>query len=43
MRPPKDYVKINWDASFDTKGCNLGVGLVARNHAGRVLATFCEK
>ena len=42
-RPSVGFVKINWDASIDPKGGCMGVGLVARNHEGRVLATFCYR
>jgi hypothetical protein len=42
-RPSVGFVKINWDASIDPRGGCMGVGLVARNHEGRVLATFCDR
>jgi hypothetical protein len=41
-KPWKDFVKLNWDASLDSKGCRMGMGIVARNHAGSVLATYCD-
>jgi hypothetical protein len=39
--PPVNSFKVNWDASIDRRGNIMGVGIVVRNHAGRVLAAQC--
>lgn len=39
--PPFGVVKCNWDVANDFCGRRMGVGVVARNHAGEVLVTKC--
>jgi ribonuclease HI len=36
--PPLGVLKINWDAALDPKTGKMGMGIVARDHEGRVLA-----
>jgi hypothetical protein len=36
--PPANMVKINWDASLDKNGRIVGMGLIARDGRGTVLA-----
>jgi hypothetical protein len=42
MKPPEGYIKLNWDTSIDTGGKRMGMGIVARNYEGNVIATFCD-
>lgn len=35
-------VKLNWDASMDSSKKLIGVGVIARDHRGRVLAAKCS-
>jgi ribonuclease HI len=36
--PPIGVLKINWDAALDPKTSKMGMGILARDHEGRVLA-----
>ncbi|XP_059436112.1 uncharacterized protein LOC132169039 [Corylus avellana] len=40
-KPPLGIVKLNWDAAIDVGRQKMGVGIIARDHAGNVLAVFC--
>ncbi|XP_059431494.1 uncharacterized protein LOC132164997 [Corylus avellana] len=40
--PPDGFIKLNWDASIDAAGEKMGMRIVARDHAGRVLTTVCN-
>lgn len=41
-KPPNaDTVKVNWDAAVDKRKNLMGVGVIARNHSGAVLAAQC--
>ena len=37
-KPPVGVLKINWDAALDPRTGKTGMGIVARDHEGRVLA-----
>ncbi|XP_042944508.1 uncharacterized protein LOC122278379 [Carya illinoinensis] len=37
--PPSGSIKINWDAAVDVPQAKVGIGLVARDHEGRILVT----
>jgi hypothetical protein len=37
-KPPIGVVKLNWDAAVDERTGNVGLGAIARDHEGRVLA-----
>lgn len=39
--PSADTVKVNWDAAIDKRKNLMGVGDIARNHFGEVLAAQC--
>jgi hypothetical protein len=41
MPPPRGSVKVNWDAAINRDGGKIGVGIVARDHGGRVIAATC--
>jgi ribonuclease HI len=41
-KPAEDVIKINWEASVDGRQTRIGVGMVARDHAGHVLAILCD-
>ena len=41
-KPPEGIVKLNWDASLDTKTAKMGFGVVAQDHLGRVVAASCD-
>jgi hypothetical protein len=38
---PTIYFKINWDASVDSRGNCIGLGLVARNSRGECVGAKC--
>ncbi|XP_059455141.1 uncharacterized protein LOC132185379 [Corylus avellana] len=40
--PPEGYIKLNWDAAVDKETKRVGLGVVARNHRGEVLAMYCD-
>ena len=42
MKPPVGVVKINWDAAVDERIGSVGLGTIARDHEGRVLAMHCS-
>jgi hypothetical protein len=37
--PPEGFVKINWDAAVDLVNCRMGIGIIARNSQGEVVAS----
>ena len=37
-KPPFGVLKINWDAALDPRTSKMGLGILARDHEGRVLA-----
>jgi ribonuclease HI len=39
--PLSGQIKINWDAALDRHHNLMGVGLLARDHLGRVVAAMC--
>ncbi|XP_059450890.1 uncharacterized protein LOC132181669 [Corylus avellana] len=39
--PPVGYVKINWDSSIKQSRNQMGVGVIVRDHTGKVLAIQC--
>jgi hypothetical protein len=39
--PPPGVVKINWDAFVDKSGKLMGMGILARDHRGKVLGAMC--
>jgi hypothetical protein len=41
-RPAKGNVKINWDAALDGQNRLMGVGIIARDSNGRVVAAMCS-
>jgi ribonuclease HI len=42
-KPPMGVIKVNWDASIDKEGKRMGMGVVARDHEGEVVATLCAQ
>lgn len=42
VRPLVDYVKVNWDASLDSKRRTLGMGLIMRYENGEALLAVCD-
>ena len=40
-KPPVESVKVNWDASISKDAGFMGVGVVVRDHASVVIASFC--
>ncbi|XP_059437026.1 uncharacterized protein LOC132170149 [Corylus avellana] len=40
QKPPEGYVKINWDAAVDTPRKRMGMGIIAKDHEGKTLATL---
>jgi hypothetical protein len=41
-RPVGDLIKLNWDSAVQTRRKLVGIGVVARNSAGQVLASLCS-
>lgn len=41
-KPPRGIIKVNWDASVDSKGKRIGIGLIMRDHGGAAIAMLCE-
>ncbi|XP_059458291.1 uncharacterized protein LOC132187876 [Corylus avellana] len=41
-KPHVDYIKVNWDASLNARKSRVGIGVVARDHAGRVVAVLSD-
>jgi hypothetical protein len=35
-KPPHGWIKISWDASIDKQGKRMGVGILVRDHEGKV-------
>lgn len=42
LAPPCDVYKINWDAAIDKLRKLMGVGVIVRDHEGKVMATMCS-
>ena len=42
MKPQGGVAKINWNAALDERTGNIGLGAIARDHDGRVLAMQCS-
>ena len=42
MKSPVGVAKINWDATLDERAGKVGLGVIARDHEGRVLAMQCS-
>ena len=42
MKPTVGVIKINWDAAVDDRIGNVGLGAIARDFEGRVLAMHCS-
>jgi hypothetical protein len=36
--PPQNTYKVNWDAALDSVNQRMGVGVIVRDHMGRVIA-----
>jgi hypothetical protein len=41
-KPAENRIKINWDAALDGGRKLMGIGIIARDHQGRVRAAKCE-
>lgn len=41
IKPPEGTMKINWDAAVDSSNGKIGMGIIARDHVGRVIAMAC--
>ncbi|XP_062154522.1 uncharacterized protein LOC133862691 [Alnus glutinosa] len=41
-KPEENRIKINWDAALDGGRKLMGIGIIARDHQGRVRAAKCE-
>jgi hypothetical protein len=39
-KTPYGVVKLNWDAAINVEVQMMGLGIVARDHTGQVLAAF---
>jgi hypothetical protein len=37
-KPPQGSIKINWDAAVDKQKGKIGMGVIARDHSGQVIA-----
>ncbi|XP_042980158.1 uncharacterized protein LOC122310328 [Carya illinoinensis] len=43
IRPTEDFVKVNWDASFDIKRGNMRMGVIMRDVNGEALLAACDR
>jgi hypothetical protein len=41
-KPPQGFSKLNWDAALDKNQRLIGVGIVARDSEGKVIAVMCS-
>jgi hypothetical protein len=41
-KPPQGFSKLNWDAALDKNQRLIGVGIVARDFEGKVIAAMCS-
>jgi hypothetical protein len=37
-KPSSGWIKFNWDATIDLERLRMGIGIIARDHSGTVLA-----
>ncbi|XP_042976027.1 uncharacterized protein LOC122307281 [Carya illinoinensis] len=42
-KPVYGRVKVNWDASLDTKGRRMGVGIIIRDNEGEGMVAVCDQ
>jgi ribonuclease HI len=40
-KPNPGWIKLNWDAAIDSGNQKMGIGIIARDHTGSVLAAVC--
>lgn len=40
-RPTGDGIKFNWDAALSREGSTMGMGIIARDNAGNMVAATC--
>jgi hypothetical protein len=40
-KPSPGWIKLNWDAAIDSGQQKMGIGIIARDHTGSVLAAVC--
>lgn len=40
LAPPPNMLKVNWDAAVDGIRCKVGIWVIIRDHAGKVVATL---
>jgi hypothetical protein len=38
-KPSPTWIKLNWDTTIDMERWRMGIGIIARDHSGTVLAT----
>lgn len=41
QKPPKGVIKLNWDAALNEYAHMMGVGILAHDSGGYVVATMC--
>jgi hypothetical protein len=41
-RPGRGIIKVNWDAALDQRQRRIGMGILARDHDGQVIAAMCS-
>jgi hypothetical protein len=39
-KPPHGVIKLNWDAAIDKNNQRMGIGIIARDHNGNIVAAF---
>ncbi|KAE8054993.1 hypothetical protein FH972_011868 [Carpinus fangiana] len=42
VKPPQGFIKVNSDASLDLRRKRMGLGVVARDYARKVVAVLCD-
>jgi hypothetical protein len=40
-KPSPRWIKLNWDVAVDSGKQKMGIGIIARDHTGSVLAAVC--
>jgi hypothetical protein len=40
-KTPRGYLKENWDVALDNQNAIIGLGIIARDHKGSVVAMAC--
>jgi hypothetical protein len=42
-KPSLGWIKLNWDVAVDSRMQKMGIGIIAQDHTGLVLAVICDR